>query len=126
MGKHGGLLHPNAPTWVKLYYRRYATSEAEEDPVVVKLPKQMRNVKIKKKAVLLNPRNCNRCGTCVSLCHKHALNVKAERLVIDGELCCGCGYCVKKCPNEVLGLKEERVVIDKNVERMVSVDAATA
>lgn len=126
MGKHGGLLHPNAPTWVRLYYRRYATSDAEEEPIVVEIPKLMRNVKIKKKAVLLNPRNCNHCQTCVGLCHKHALNVKSEELVIDGELCCGCGLCVKRCPNEVLGLKEERIVIERDVDQIASVDAAPA
>ena len=126
MGKHGGLLHPNAPTWVKLYYRRYATSEAEEEPIVVEIPKQMRNVKIKRKAVLLAPRNCNYCGTCVNLCHKHALNVKNDKLMIDVELCSGCGLCVKKCSNEVLGLKEEQIVIDKNVEQIVGADSVTA
>ena len=126
MGKHGGLLHPNAPTWVRLYYRRYATSDAEEEPIAVEIPKLMRNVKIKKKAVLLNPRNCNYCQTCIGLCHKHALNIKSERLVIDRELCVGCGLCVKRCPNEVLGLKEERIVIESNIEQIASVDAAPA
>ena len=105
MGKHGYIVPRTAPAWVRLYYRRYATLEVEEAPIVVDIPQPEKRVRIKKKVVLLYPPYCDRCGTCVSLCHKRALKIENQRLFIDEDLCVGCGLCVKKCPKEVLGLK---------------------
>lgn len=104
MGKHGNILPRTAHPMVKLYYRRYATLEVEETPIVIEVPKQEKKKRIKKKVVLLYPPYCTRCGTCVDLCHRRALKIKNERLVINEELCRGCELCVKKCTADVLGL----------------------
>jgi ferredoxin len=104
-GKHGYILPRTAHPMVKLFYRRYATSEYEEAPIILEVPKPEKRVRIKKKVVLLYPPYCNLCGTCIDVCHWKALEIKNERLVIDDELCRGCGACVKNCTAEVLGLK---------------------
>jgi ferredoxin len=122
LGKHGGLLHRNAPSWVGLYYRRYATSEVEEEPIVLQVSEPEKIVKIRKKVVLLYPPYCDRCGTCVSVCHKKALKIRNERLRINTELCVGCGLCVKKCPKEVLGLQEEKVDTGKKTEEIAIIE----
>jgi UDP-glucose 4-epimerase len=40
---------------------------------------------------------CIGCGTCVDLCHVHAITLGNGEAHI-GELCKGCGRCVEACP----------------------------
>jgi pyruvate formate lyase activating enzyme len=47
---------------------------------------------------------CDRCGTCISVCSANAILLLAESLEIDAALCTGCGACVKICPFGALSL----------------------
>jgi digeranylgeranylglycerophospholipid reductase len=53
--------------------------------------------------VILNPRLCNYCGGCVSVCPVEALLLEETRLIIS-EACLDCGYCVTACPMGALQL----------------------
>jgi len=105
MGKHGNVLSRSTHPMVRLYYRRYATSEIEEAPILLEAPKEEKKERVKRRVVLLYPPNCTLCGTCVDLCHWKALKIKNGSLMVVAKLCRGCGLCVKKCANEVLGLE---------------------
>jgi ferredoxin len=48
---------------------------------------------------------CDRCGTCISVCPTNAIMLLAATLEIDRILCTGCGTCVKVCPFGALSLE---------------------
>jgi digeranylgeranylglycerophospholipid reductase len=54
--------------------------------------------------VTLNPRLCNYCGGCVSVCPVEALRLDETRLTISEE-CFDCGFCVTTCPMGALQLE---------------------
>ena len=57
--------------------------------------------------LILNPRLCNYCGGCVSVCPEEALLLEETRLTIS-EACLDCGYCVSACPMGALRLETPR------------------
>ncbi|MFH1230116.1 MAG: 4Fe-4S binding protein [Planctomycetota bacterium] len=56
------------------------------------------------------PRVCNQCGTCASVCPTEAISEKNGVYVIDPEQCTGCGTCVEECPTKVMFLHEDSPV----------------
>lgn len=51
----------------------------------------------------INMQECDKCGTCISVCPCNAL-VLTEHLDVDGKLCTRCGTCVTICPVGALKL----------------------
>ena len=46
---------------------------------------------------------CDRCGTCISVCPCDAL-LLTEALTVNDDACTGCGTCVEICPVKALSL----------------------
>jgi len=57
-------------------------------------------------AVVADKNKCLRCGGCVAVCPKLALDLTEHGIVCDPEKCIDCGICVKFCPVEALSLKK--------------------
>ncbi len=57
-------------------------------------------------AVIADKSKCLRCGGCVAVCPKLALNLTEHGIVCDPEKCVNCDICVKFCPVEALSLKK--------------------
>jgi digeranylgeranylglycerophospholipid reductase len=57
--------------------------------------------------LILDPRLCNYCGGCVSVCPVEALRLEETRITIS-EACLDCGYCVSACPMGALRLETPR------------------
>ena len=53
----------------------------------------------------VDPSNCNGCGSCVTECTFHALQVIEGRLQIHSDACMGCGVCMSRCAYNALNLK---------------------
>jgi ferredoxin len=47
---------------------------------------------------------CDRCGTCISVCPANALLLLCASLEVAADRCTGCGTCVKICPVAALSL----------------------
>ncbi len=62
--------------------------------------------------IILNPRLCNYCGGCVSVCPVEALLLEETRLTIS-EVCIDCGYCVSACPMGALQLESTHPSADQ-------------
>jgi digeranylgeranylglycerophospholipid reductase len=62
--------------------------------------------------IILNPRLCNYCGGCVSVCPEEALLLEETRLTIS-EVCIDCGYCVSACPMGALQLESTHPSADQ-------------
>lgn len=45
---------------------------------------------------------CKLCGSCVTSCVYHALQIKDKKLYLTPALCYRCGLCVTRCPTEAL------------------------
>ncbi|MDI6732832.1 MAG: 4Fe-4S dicluster domain-containing protein [Planctomycetota bacterium] len=75
------------------------------------------------------PRVCNQCGICASVCPVEAISLPARpqpdqavlagdarsggkegAYIIDSEKCNGCGECVRECPTQVMFLHEDSSV----------------
>jgi len=41
---------------------------------------------------------CLKCGTCVGVCPRLALELRGEGIVHNQDLCNSCGLCKKTCP----------------------------
>lgn len=64
---------------------------------------------------------CIRCGTCLQVCERKAINPDLEvksGFKIDRELCNNCGDCVKACPQQALDFAGEKVSSDELLERV--------
>jgi Fe-S-cluster-containing hydrogenase component 2 len=48
---------------------------------------------------------CLRCGGCVSVCPKNALNLSEHGIICDPKLCITCKICVNFCPVAALKAK---------------------
>lgn len=51
----------------------------------------------------IDENECDRCGTCISICPCDAL-VLTEKLSVNNETCTVCGTCVGICPVKALSL----------------------
>jgi Fe-S-cluster-containing hydrogenase component 2 len=49
-------------------------------------------------AVKWNKAKCIRCGGCVGICPKSALDLKESGIEVNAEECIDCGACEKFCP----------------------------
>jgi len=47
--------------------------------------------------LILTPRQCDRCGACLSACPLNALRVGRAYIMVDWARCDGCGKCVAVC-----------------------------
>lgn len=56
--------------------------------------------------VTADKEKCLRCGGCVAVCPKLALDLTEHGIACDPEKCINCGICVKFCPVEALSLKK--------------------
>ncbi len=56
--------------------------------------------------VTADKEKCLRCGGCVAVCPKLALNLTEHGIACDPEKCIDCEICVKFCPVEALSLKK--------------------
>jgi ferredoxin len=45
-----------------------------------------------------NRDKCMRCGGCVGVCPKSALELKEAGIIVDEKTCTDCGTCEKFCP----------------------------
>ncbi|MGC9311018.1 MAG: DUF362 domain-containing protein [Candidatus Aenigmatarchaeota archaeon] len=49
---------------------------------------------------------CLRCGGCVGICPKDALELTEQGIVVDPKKCIECGICEKFCPVGALKAKK--------------------
>jgi len=49
---------------------------------------------------------CLRCGACVSVCPKLALELTENGIVCDRKKCISCGACAKICPVGAIKVKK--------------------
>lgn len=63
---------------------------------------------------VINPDECQGCGTCITRCQVHAITEQNGISVVDLKRCIGCGLCVTGCPNGVAKLqrKPEDQIVD--------------
>jgi len=59
---------------------------------------------------VFEPRICNQCGTCASVCPAEAITEKDGVYIIDPEECTGCGECIEACPAGAMFLHEDSTV----------------
>jgi ferredoxin len=70
-------------------------------------------------AVLVKMDQCDRCGTCISVCPSNALMLLTEILVVNAKRCTRCGTCVAVCPVGALHLGRAAPETDRNPEKEV-------
>lgn len=64
--------------------------------------------------VLYNEDKCNKCGTCVKVCPKKAVQISDEDMIlIDRERCDGCGVCANNCPSQALEISGTSYTVDE-------------
>jgi electron transport complex protein RnfB len=56
---------------------------------------------------VIDPGECQGCGTCIERCQVHAISDKDGVSVVDRKRCIGCGLCVTGCPNNVARLRRK-------------------
>ncbi len=56
--------------------------------------------------VVSDKNKCLRCGGCVGVCPKLALDLTEHGILCDPKKCIDCEICVKFCPVEALSLKK--------------------
>jgi ferredoxin len=63
---------------------------------------------------VIDPDQCEGCGTCIKRCHMHAISAQDAISVVDRTKCIGCGLCVTGCPVHVARLerKAEEEIVD--------------
>lgn len=54
----------------------------------------------------LNKERCLRCGGCISVCPKEALELTEQGIIRDEEKCISCGICERFCPVGAIGVKK--------------------
>lgn len=59
-------------------------------------------------ALIVDEKQCDRCGTCISVCPCNALAL-IDNLTVDTALCTKCGTCVSICPVGALKINADRV-----------------
>jgi len=57
-------------------------------------------------AVNWNRAKCMRCGGCVGVCPKSALELEESGVLVDNKLCIDCSICEKFCPVGALKVKK--------------------
>ncbi len=55
----------------------------------------------------IDRKKCLRCGACVGVCPKLALDLKESGLRHDAEICIECGLCEKVCPVGAIMVKKD-------------------
>lgn len=68
--------------------------------------------------VMFHAVKCIRCGTCVEVCPKNAITLKASTLVVNREQCDGCGRCAEECPTGALKMSGELMSIGAVIEEI--------
>ncbi len=72
-------------------------------PILGALNKGLTNVGQPSRFIPQFDRNlCQSCGTCVDICHVHALTLSDGGIMFDQERCIGCGLCASHCPQEAI------------------------
>lgn len=66
------------------------------------------------------PNLCQRCGTCVAECPKHALSLGAEGIDIDRSACDLCGKCIEACPRNALAFDGRDLEVDEAVAQLAA------
>jgi len=56
---------------------------------------------------VIDPSECQGCGTCIKRCQVHAISEENGVAVVDLKRCIGCGLCVTGCPNGVARLQRK-------------------
>ncbi len=56
---------------------------------------------------VINPDECQGCGTCRERCQVHAIYEQNGVSVVNLEQCIGCGLCVTGCPNDAAKLQRK-------------------
>lgn len=57
-------------------------------------------------AVKWNKAKCMRCGGCVGVCPKGALELEESGIIVNEKECIECGSCEKFCPVGALKVKK--------------------
>jgi len=67
---------------------------------------------------VINPDECQGCGTCITRCQVHAITEQNGIAVVDAQRCIGCGLCVTGCPNGAAKLqrKPEEQIVDPPID----------
>jgi pyruvate formate lyase activating enzyme len=63
---------------------------------------------------------CERCGTCVETCPRHALSLGADGVDIDHAACDLCGKCVEACPRNALAFDGRELGVDEAVTQLAA------
>ncbi|RLJ01525.1 MAG: ferredoxin [Candidatus Aenigmatarchaeota archaeon] len=58
--------------------------------------------------MFVNKEKCLRCGGCVSVCPKNALELTEQGIIRDEKKCINCGICEKFCPVGAIKVKKEK------------------
>lgn len=56
---------------------------------------------------VIDPVECDGCGTCADRCQVHAISDEGGSFVVDRGRCIGCGLCVTGCPSEAVRLQKK-------------------
>ena len=56
--------------------------------------------------MFVNKEKCLRCGGCVSICPKNALELTEQGIIRDEKKCINCGICEKFCPVGAIKVKK--------------------
>ena len=52
--------------------------------------------------VLIDSEKCIGCGSCITECQRHALEIKGGKSVVVNEQCLKCGHCLAVCPKNAV------------------------
>ncbi|MDR0307308.1 MAG: 4Fe-4S binding protein [Chitinispirillales bacterium] len=73
------------------------------------LKNKRKNLTKKNQRIKIDFSNCDRCGTCVSVCGADVITLAAQ-LHIDNKKCVLCQKCVTVCPFGALAAVEEEFI----------------
>lgn len=62
----------------------------------------------------INPRMCNFCGSCVSVCNQNCLSIENEKISFDENRCSNCSLCYNNCQGIEFDFPKARELFKQN------------